>query len=165
MRLSAYLGACKFPLRNKNHLKLLQQFNREKEVWTAEDFQQLQFETGLFDDETIPRLDVLVNGTAEDIPEPDFLYHNSGLKIIVAYATMIIGLPANILILFVTACNWRSKSASSWLVLNLTIADLCLIPTAFFSIRKIIENNRSIDGSLRFPQLQDRLKIYSMPFF
>ena len=148
---------------------MLQYFNRDKEVFTAEDYELLQLEIGVFEDtdlsDTITRLDELQNGTAEDIPGKNFLYHNDGLKIIVAYATMIIGLPANILILFVTACNWRSKSASSWLVLNLTIADLCLIPTAFFSIRKIIENNRSIDGSLRFPQLQERLRIYSMQFY
>lgn len=50
--------------------------------------------------------------------------------------SLILGMPANGLILFITLFNWHKRSASSWLVLNLALADLCL-GLVYFILRSI----------------------------
>ncbi|CAG5112140.1 Oidioi.mRNA.OKI2018_I69.chr2.g6388.t1.cds [Oikopleura dioica] len=107
-------------------------------------------------------LENLANGNAENLPPTPWFEQ---MKMIVSYGTLIIGLPANILILFITAFNWRTKSSSSWLVLNLAVADLCLVVSAFLTILKASKYNRTIDGDVRFPQLQCKFDFGCPHFF
>lgn len=117
-------------------------FQQVKNQNSTADFSAVGFSA--FD---IDFLEALANGTAEVASSTPWFEQ---MKMIVSYGTLIIGLPANILILFITAFNWRTKSSSSWLVLNLAVADLCLVVSAFLTILKASKYNRTIDGKTRF---------------
>ena len=78
-----------------------------------------------------------------------FLYYSISSK-----CSIILGTPANGLILFITLFNWHRRSASSWLVLNLALADLCFVIHAFqIIINKQNSQSRLISNDLPFPAL------------
>jgi hypothetical protein len=62
----------------------------------------------------------------EKIKYKIFIFLVHVIKINHLLDSLVIGMPANGIILFVTLFNWHKRSASSWLVLNLAFADLCL---------------------------------------
>ena len=66
------------------------------------------------------------------------------------------GFPANALILFITMYNWHKRSASSWLVINLALADLLLVVNAFITVYDNDQKKKSrlIADTVAFPKLR-----------
>ena len=70
--------------------------------------------------------------------------------------SLIVGFPANALILFITMYNWHKRSASSWLVINLALADLLLVVNAFITVYDNDQKKKSrlIADTVAFPKLR-----------
>ena len=92
----------------------------------------------------------------------DILEFDKHFQVYTAYVSLIIGFPANALILFITMYNWHKRSASSWLVINLATADLFLVVNAFITVYDNDQNNKSrlIPDDAAFPRLRCAYKEY-----